>query len=1171
MSTRSNTPFVPSFMKAVAGNTKPVIQTYADADLSNSNHAGNTSFKYDPLDSPLKSSQQLNVDWSKFENHTFFSSAEVKVNEAFNKIINGFPFDGTRKEVEEYLDSMTGFEKYVFDSFPTWSGALHFSGTSVTENPAGGFQEKLGTWIAVKDKSGNLYPEMSKNNEGVTIINPADEETSMSIEAIIRIPELANDTQVIFQKSSTDTDGFMFHLSPSVSSTSATAVFSVTSGSISNSVSYELLKGSPNHVCVILNKEGRENSLQFYLNESLQSETTKNKKFGKLSIDESDFLIGSGSTFYSGGILVTPTQTFSGSLDELRIFHSVRDTQSQILQSSRGLYSTPDLKLYYRFNEPSGTLSNLNSTTDAVVLDSSGNSLHSTIQNYDASLRLDATADSDNILVNERKEFKTVLFPTYEPILELNLSLLTEATKYDRENPNNIIKLIPKHYLLEGASQDGFYDVEGDAGNPYAGDGVPGQGKKGSVQLILSFLYIWSKFFDEIKLYADAFSTLRTVGYDETDTIPDNFLEDLVRQYGFYLPKFFTNSTVEQYADGQYIPGLTDLATPLKKIQSIILRRVLTNMPDIIRSKGTQHSIKSFLRSVGIDPENSIKIREYGGATTKQLSASREKKFEPLGMVNFITSSFVITQPLSGSRIEPGFPKPAGSFITSKITKRNTGTTNRSDGLFTSGSWNVEGFFKFTPQKISEIVGSEGNQSLFRMIVTGSTLPSQQPALLANVVATQGSGNQQDPATVELFCRPTQSSSAKLLHMSLSLSGSGIFDGDRWNVSFGCIRNDEFDSRVTSSYYLRVGRADEGEILDSYVTSSYFDESITGQNNLFRTALSGTNASGSYICIGNNQVIPAGIGYSHLNDTLYSDDIARTVDFEGWAAGIRFWSKSMTVDEWKEHVRNPKSTGVDDPMTNFNFVTDMSGSFQKLRLDTFHKQPIRDADDNGNIVFADFSQNNNEPDGTGFEPNSHVVIGDIFRFSYLSPAFDESATDDKIRIKSFTSPDLLNENPFAVPSPSYLSNDYLLSEEPQDDLRLSLEFSMIDSLDRDIVSMFSSFDILNDVLGSPELMFSADYPGLDVLRDVYFNRLSDKVDFRKFLEFYRWFDISISGFIEQLIPSKTRYKGTNFVIESHMLERHKNTYRHSDNYIGQKQIIDDSLLVQQIVGVFRKY
>ena len=120
--------------------------------------------------------------------------------------------------------------------------------------------------------------------------------------------------------------------------------------------------------------------------------------------------------------------------------------------------------------------------------------------------------------------------------------------------------------------------------------------------------------------------------------------------------------------------------------------------------------------------------------------------------------------------------------------------------------------------------------------------------------------------------------------------------------------------------------------------------------------------------------------------------------------------------------------------------------------------------------------------------------------------------------------------------------------------------------------MFSTFDELENAIGDPNLIFSSDYPRLETLRDVYFNRLSEKMNFRNFLEFYRWFDVSISSFMDQIIPSKTRFKGSNFVIESHMLERHKTEYRHHENYMGENQIVIDSqIFLQQIVGTIKKY
>lgn len=1171
MTVKSNYPYIPSFIKSAFRDAKPVQMTYSDFNMSDTNHEDIGSFKYDPLGYPLKSTQQLNLDWSQFENHCFFSSAEVKVNEAFHKIINGYPFDGSKKEVESFSDMLTGFERWVLDSFPKWQGALHFSGTQVGEDPAGGYASGLGTWISVKDKSGVLYPQLSKNNTGDTIMGP-DVTKSFTIESFIHLPAIVNDTQVIYQKTSAEDFGITFHIEPSMSTSTCLGVFSVSSGSVRNSVSSVLRKGSYNHVCMTLNREDfREDTLQFYLNESLADESKHSFKFKDMGVNDSNLLIGTGSSFYSKNVLVTPTQTFSGTMDELRVFHSARDVKTQTLYSNRGIFSTPDLKLYYRFNEPSGSLSlNGDPTLESIVLDSSGNSLHSTIRNYDPGLRTDVSADDLNPLKHEKKDFQTVLFPAYAGVLELNASLLAAASNYDRSNPNNIIKLVPKHYLLEGAQQDGFPEVEGTAGDAYGGSGIPGQGKRGSAQIILTFLYIWAKFFDELKTYIDSFATLRTVKYDTYDSIPDNFIEDLIKYYGFELPKFFNHATVSQFAEGEYIEGITDVDTPLKKIQSYIVRRVLVNLPDIIRSKGTQHSIRSFLRSVGVDPDNSIRIREYGGPTIRQLGSTREKRFEPAALVDFVTSSLVMTQPLSASRVEPGIPEPVGSFYVDS-TGRNAGTNYSSDGLLTSGSWHLEGMFKIPPQKLTEIVDIDGNQSLLRLVATGSN-SGVDPGLVVNVVASQYIEYPKTPAMIHAFFRPGVSSTSPVLEMSMDLRGHGLFDGDKWNVAVGCIRNDEIDSVVSSSYYLRVAKTDSGDITEAYVTSSFFYEKAAAEDNALRDVSATHNASGSYIEIGGGRTFNAAPGYSFLNDTLTSNDIARTTDYAGWAGNLRFWSKSMSMTEWKEHARNPKSLGVDDPLKNYNFVKNVEGSFRKLRLDTLQKQPERYADSNGDIRFLDFSLNSMlTTTGSGFATGSKVLVGDLLHYTYLSPMFDEAATDDKIRIRSFQDANLLAENPYAVATPTYLSNQFFLQEEPQDDLRLSIEFSMVDSLDRDMVNMFSSFDFLNDALGSPENMFSPDYPDLDRLRDVYFNRLSGKPDFRKFLEFYRWFDVSISTFVDQLIPSKTNYKGTNFVVESHLLERHKNSYRHSNNYLGNKEIIEDSLLVQQIVGKIGKY
>ena len=154
------------------------------------------SFKFDNPGAGLKSTQQLNVDWSRFENHTFFNSAEAKVNVAFDQIINNFPFDGSKKELEQFFDRLTGFERYVFDLFPKHTGAINFHG-AVNE----------GTHLTVADRAGTLYPSLSQSTGEVTL-DPREE--SISFETQIFIPlgtarlstddDVYNENQVICQK-----------------------------------------------------------------------------------------------------------------------------------------------------------------------------------------------------------------------------------------------------------------------------------------------------------------------------------------------------------------------------------------------------------------------------------------------------------------------------------------------------------------------------------------------------------------------------------------------------------------------------------------------------------------------------------------------------------------------------------------------------------------------------------------------------------------------------------------------------------------------------------------------------------------------------------------------------------------------------------------------------------
>jgi len=177
--------------------------------------------------------------------------------------------------------------------------------------------------------------------------------------------------------------------------------------------------------------------------------------------------------------------------------------------------------------------------------------------------------------------------------------------------------------------------------------------------------------------------------------------------------------------------------------------------------------------------------------------------------------------------------------------------------------------------------------------------------------------------------------------------------------------------------------------------------------------------------------------------------------------------------------------------------------------------------------------------------------------------------DNKVRPRSFKSEKNIKEFD-AKPTPLYtLPNN----EAPRDDTRFSIEISVSQALSEDMALIFATLDKLDNFIGDPELVFAHDYPSLDYLRQIYFNRLTDKVNFRKFFEFFKWFDDTVGDIVERLVPRKTKFLGVNFVIESHMLERAKFAYNYSDIYLGpnDRNINKSILLLQQFVGDVRRY
>ncbi len=1126
------TPSVVRNLRNQMSNNAEYKVTYGEV-INNSNIELSNSIKYTLPGEGVKSTQQLNIDWSKFENHTFFNSAQVKTNVAFDKIINEYPFDGNQKEIENYFDNLTGFEKWIYNSYPKHKGYLFFSGTNPSETYGG-------TVVNVKDIAGAAYPSVSKTTSGKEILNPGNK--SLSIEFYLFVPQQPNLQQVILDKhieNGINKQGFYIGLQNEVSTTYTSMSFYILSASISDSVTIGVEKGSWNHFAFVWDRTPGIYKTFIYKNGTLTASSSYGIEFGEIFASQPDLLIGSGSSITG---IFNPQTTFSGAIDELRIWHSIRKESEIKEYMQKAIFAEDNLKLYFRFNEPA----NINS---ALVIDYSANSLHGRLNSSGLALQVreipTGSIAGESPMTYEKLEYSPVLFPSYPDIGTMRYELLYSGSLFDKTNPNLITKLIPPHYLYEGQVDAALETEEGEIVSTLQGGTDPRSVNLGATQTLLLLLYTWAKFFDEIKLFIQAFADINFIDYDQIETVPDQFLMQFAKNYGIDLPPLFTGASINQFLNAENIQNnISTNSLSLQYIQNQIWRRILNNLQDIIQSKGTIHSVKSFIRSTGIDPDNNFRIREYGGPTKRSLSFVRDSRSEISTALSFISGGLITSPFLSASRVEPGKP-----YISA--------TSN--DDLFTSGSWTYEATYIFPKNERYSI-----SQSLIRFNSTGSNITSQQ--IWGNLVFVSGTNQ----GTLNAFLRTNTNSSSPVL--TLTLTGVDLFDGNQWYVSIGRTRNDllpeNIVSTVSSSYFLRAAKQNFGSILQQSQTSSYFDESLGGGANVQQNLNSAYNVSGSFFTIG-SQSIDTTLSY-FLNNSTLTSPVHGVTTFNGKITQMRFWTKDLADKEWKEHVLDYKSVGVQDPRLNFNFVTNKSGSWERLRIDASTDQMNLETDNSGTLKIFDFTQNNFHLSGTNFPATSSIIAPERFYFSYISPKFDEASTVDKVRIRSFQEFENVKLYPWAEVAPIH---QIVPSELPTDNTRFTIDFSVIDALDQDIITIFSTLDSLDNILGSPELLFSPDYPGLANLREIYFNKLVDKINIKNFFEFFKWFDTNIGTFVSQLIPRKTKFLGTNFVIQSHMLERPKMEYLFNEIYLGDsnRNALSSVILLQLFNGNFVRY
>ena len=356
-------------------------------------------------------------------------------------------------------------------------------------------------------------------------------------------------------------------------------------------------------------------------------------------------------------------------------------------------------------------------------------------------------------------------------------------------------------------------------------------------------------------------------------------------------------------------------------------RRILINLPFLIRSRGTIGGIRALVNTLGIEADSVFRFKEYGGSIVKSISSGRKKKKKQSGFIQIEHVEYMESSPLWAYRHAPGFPDASGGPIPQEVVSQFGDITIVKPAdppiptTFLSGSWTWEGRYV--------IPESETQASLFKI--------ERDDDLLVNLVATRSENSAGLDYSLKLFLDGHEQTSNP---QEIEITGVNLWDENPWYIS---IVNEFGDTE--NSLELRCIKVSGDYIVEHHSGSiNYSKDAVaptgTGQYNvglpLWEVDTSTNSHEGLRWSIGLDSSKSYGSTWNQGTQAY---------DFNGVVSHMRFWTKALKKADHIEHAQNPYSVSVSNPIESFAFpnnpIIQLNGTgtaYEKIPLGKYSLQ-----------------------------------------------------------------------------------------------------------------------------------------------------------------------------------------------------------------------------------------
>jgi hypothetical protein len=660
------------------------------------------------------------------------------------------------------------------------------------------------------------------------------------------------------------------------------------------------------------------------------------------------------------------------------------------------------------------------------------------------------------------------------------------AYAYDDENTNALVKTIPEHIRTDDNNDQ--YEL---------------------------FVNMIGHHFDILYTYVEALTkTYRPEEQPKLGASRESLYE-IAKSMGWTLANGNQASSLWKYklgtdSSGSYQSTGSLFSKTDEDITTEVWRRIVNNLPYLLKTKGTARSVKALMSCYGI-PQTLLSIREYGGPKVEE------------NVPTLIEDRYAYALNLNLGAGANDLYIPTGNPYESSIGEW---------GIRRGGAANKFAIAPMTREIRFQWVGSKSDAILWTVTSEGRYTSA---VVLQHNASYSGSDNYGRIIYVH--------SDGVSQNFAEATDWLPIYDGDFWNLrSWWETTGDHFNtgSNTNTSYFVQVQKASDyitGKIIHTGTTVAVTPNT---SGNQWRAWAGRGSTSQTYLTIGNvDKVADDVFGiFTKIKNGFGFDPSFEKALFKGRIQEYREWLETLTQDAFDEHTLNPTSyvsglsptSSYDTLIRHYTFGSDTIAYDHSVITSVTSSHPANTIKNFSPALLGASTYITTMSFGVPTDPQlgNYDSIEETYYISGVSlggslPRSEKIRLEDNYLVRRLSPTNTAERSSF----------DYA----PLDTNRLGLFYSHADQVNKDIFDQIGDVE-LDDYIGDPNDEFEYQYPDLFHFSKNYWKKYTDRNDVNAYIRIFSQFDFSLFNQIKQLIPARADV-AMGLLIEPHALERVK--------------------------------